>query len=154
MYQSGYSVHASPSAFADAPDSANEQLPTDKLACRMDAAAPRRPTVLVSCGSFNPPTIMHLRMFDLATAALAQVHLIASWLALLFQPQCLSSLLLLKQLFSAYTICMNWLVASSSHRLRTQETAGSQHSPQCTACLHMFFLNVPAAPARLIWPSN
>ncbi|WIA16300.1 hypothetical protein OEZ85_013001 [Tetradesmus obliquus] len=58
---------------ADAPDSADDgQLPTDKLACRIDAAAPRHPTVLVACGSFNPPTIMHLRMFDLATAALAQ----------------------------------------------------------------------------------
>ncbi|KAF6255532.1 hypothetical protein COO60DRAFT_1296557 [Scenedesmus sp. NREL 46B-D3] len=57
---------------ADAPDSADEQFPTDKLACRMGVAPPRRPTVLVSCGSFNPPTIMHLRMFDLATAALAE----------------------------------------------------------------------------------
>jgi hypothetical protein len=61
-------------ANAEAPDSADEQLPTDKLACRMGVALPRQPTVLLSCGSFNPPTIMHLRMFDLATAALAKVR--------------------------------------------------------------------------------
>jgi phosphopantetheine adenylyltransferase len=30
--------------------------------------------VLVSCGSFNPPTIAHLRMFDLATHVLAEVR--------------------------------------------------------------------------------
>jgi hypothetical protein len=30
-------------------------------------------TVLLSCGSFNPPTVMHLRMFDLAIDALRQV---------------------------------------------------------------------------------
>jgi nicotinic acid mononucleotide adenylyltransferase len=30
--------------------------------------------VLVSCGSFNPPTIMHLRMCELAADALGQVR--------------------------------------------------------------------------------
>jgi nicotinic acid mononucleotide adenylyltransferase len=30
--------------------------------------------VLVSCGSFNPPTIMHLRMFELAADALHKVR--------------------------------------------------------------------------------
>lgn len=49
-------------------------LPTDKLACHQHVAAPRRPVVLLSCGSFNPPTVMHLRMFDLATAGLAKVY--------------------------------------------------------------------------------
>ena len=29
--------------------------------------------VLLSCGSFNPPTIMHLRMFELAADALRKV---------------------------------------------------------------------------------
>ena len=29
--------------------------------------------VLLSCGSFNPPTIMHLRMFELAADALRRV---------------------------------------------------------------------------------
>jgi hypothetical protein len=71
---------------ADAPDDADDQcLPTDKLACRMGVAAPRTPTVLLSCGSFNPPTNMHLRMFDLATAALAEVG--TQLLSLLWQLQ-------------------------------------------------------------------
>ncbi len=30
--------------------------------------------VLLSCGSFNPPTIMHLRMFELAADALRKVR--------------------------------------------------------------------------------
>lgn len=30
--------------------------------------------VLVACGSFNPPTIMHMRMFELAAAALEKVR--------------------------------------------------------------------------------
>jgi nicotinamide mononucleotide adenylyltransferase len=45
-------------------------LRTDKLRVQHPE---RRPVVLLSCGSFNPPTIMHLRMFDLAADALAQV---------------------------------------------------------------------------------
>jgi nicotinamide mononucleotide adenylyltransferase len=49
-----------------------QQLPTDKLACHRHVPPPRTPAVLVSCGSFNPPTVMHMRMFELATAALAQ----------------------------------------------------------------------------------
>ena len=53
-------------------------LPTDKLTCK--AAAPHKagehkPVILVSCGSFNPPTFMHLRMFELAANHLAQVRL-------------------------------------------------------------------------------
>ena len=36
--------------------------------------SPRRPVVLVACGSFNPPTLAHLRMFDLAEHALAEVR--------------------------------------------------------------------------------
>lgn len=31
------------------------------------------PAVLVLCGSFNPPTFMHLRMLELAQQALAKV---------------------------------------------------------------------------------
>ena len=34
--------------------------------------------VLVSCGSFNPPTFMHLRMLELAQQAMAQVRLQSS----------------------------------------------------------------------------
>ncbi|GIL89679.1 hypothetical protein Vretimale_16649 [Volvox reticuliferus] len=41
-------------------------LPTDKLSCKMRASAPRNAVVLVCCGSFNPPTVMHMRMVDLA----------------------------------------------------------------------------------------
>lgn len=33
------------------------------------------PAVLVLCGSFNPPTFMHLRMLELAQQALAKVGL-------------------------------------------------------------------------------
>ena len=56
-----------------AADGQEEKLCIDKLACHRNVPPPRQPAVLVSCGSFNPPTIMHLRMFDLATAALAEV---------------------------------------------------------------------------------
>ena len=52
-------------------------LPIDKLCCKL-AGRPREgsysPVVLVSCGSFNPPTNMHLRMFDLAQHTLLQVR--------------------------------------------------------------------------------
>ncbi|KAL4529307.1 hypothetical protein Ndes2437B_g09097 [Nannochloris sp. 'desiccata'] len=47
---------------------ADVPLPTDKLACHLSAAKSgiTRPIVLVSCGSFNPPTTMHVRMLELA----------------------------------------------------------------------------------------
>ncbi|KAG2423114.1 hypothetical protein HXX76_002338 [Chlamydomonas incerta] len=45
---------------------ANPLLPTDKLSCKAAAAQPRAPLVLVAAGSFNPPTVMHLRMAELA----------------------------------------------------------------------------------------
>ena len=51
-------------------------LPTDKLCCRRGAHQPGRayrPVVLLSCGSFNPPTNAHLRMFELAAQQLQQV---------------------------------------------------------------------------------
>ena len=35
-----------------------------------DTTTPPRPVVLVACGSFNPPTIAHLRMMEVAAAAL------------------------------------------------------------------------------------
>lgn len=41
------------------------------LFCRGDAYWP---VLLVACGSFNPPTIMHLRMFELAADALRGVR--------------------------------------------------------------------------------
>lgn len=44
----------------------------DKLKCKAGMTG-KQPVVLVSCGSFNPPTIMHLRMFDVATRELQHV---------------------------------------------------------------------------------
>ena len=41
-----------------------------RLFCR---GRDHKPVVLLSCGSFNPPTIMHLRMFELAADALRRV---------------------------------------------------------------------------------
>ncbi|CAL5228862.1 g12073 [Coccomyxa viridis] len=44
-------------------------LPIDKLSCKRrshELGKPYRPVVLLSCGSFNPPTVAHLRMFELA----------------------------------------------------------------------------------------
>jgi hypothetical protein len=38
-----------------------------------DVAASQPAVVLLSCGSFNPPTMMHMRMFDLAAHTLRQV---------------------------------------------------------------------------------
>lgn len=35
--------------------------------------AQRQPVALLACGSFNPPTIAHLRMFELASDALREV---------------------------------------------------------------------------------
>ena len=50
-------------------------IPVDKLACHKSATgAPARPCVLVACGSFNPPTSMHLRMFDVARGHLQQAR--------------------------------------------------------------------------------
>ncbi|KAG2489800.1 hypothetical protein HYH03_011749 [Edaphochlamys debaryana] len=63
---------ALPSASSSAPPSAGPapapRLPVDKLCCRAAPAPPRQPQplVLVACGSFNPPTLMHLRMAELA----------------------------------------------------------------------------------------
>ena len=40
---------------------------------RRRSGAARQPVVLLACGSFNPPTIAHLRMFELAADALREV---------------------------------------------------------------------------------
>jgi len=54
----------------------------EKLVCHKQAPstsgqqrgpARRTPVVLVSCGSFNPPTVMHMRMFDVAAHKLKQL---------------------------------------------------------------------------------
>ena len=58
---------------AAAAAAAHAPLPTDKLCCKRAAAPPRTPLVLVSAGSFNPPTFMHVRMCEVAAQALAQV---------------------------------------------------------------------------------
>ena len=52
-------------------------LPIDRLSCKRGAhqhGRPYRPVVLLSCGSFNPPTVAHLRMFELAAHALGKVR--------------------------------------------------------------------------------
>lgn len=58
------------------PESSAAPLPTDKLRCHLPAGGydPQRyrPVVLVSCGSFNPPTFLHLRMLELATQMMAK----------------------------------------------------------------------------------
>jgi hypothetical protein len=51
-------------------------LPTDKLSCKVASQPPRTPCVLVSAGSFNPPTYMHLRVCEVAAQELAQVRLV------------------------------------------------------------------------------
>jgi hypothetical protein len=57
------------------PAAVDVPLPTDKLrGCKHARDAHHRPVVLVACGSFNPPTVAHLRMFDLAEHVLAQVE--------------------------------------------------------------------------------
>ena len=48
-------------------------LPADKLSPGLPLDVDQRPVVLVNCGSFNPPTIMHLRMFDVAAQVLRKV---------------------------------------------------------------------------------
>ncbi len=48
-------------------------LPADKLSPSLPLGVDQKPVVLVNCGSFNPPTIMHLRMFDVAAQVLRKV---------------------------------------------------------------------------------
>jgi Cytidylyltransferase-like len=52
-------------------------LPVEKLACHLfdgeDALSRRQSCVLVACGSYNPITLMHLRMFEAARDALQKV---------------------------------------------------------------------------------
>ena len=55
-------------------------VPVDKLACHLraeGAAASNirdKPCVLLACGSFNPVTVMHLRMFEATRDELCQVR--------------------------------------------------------------------------------
>ena len=50
-------------------------IPVDKLAChRLKHAGPSPPCVLLACGSFNPPTIMHLRMMEAARDKMTSVR--------------------------------------------------------------------------------
>eukprot|EP00983_Pelagomonas_calceolata_P085759 1156622-Pelagomonas_calceolata.AAC.2 len=48
-------------------------FPTHKLSHSTHAKQPSRPVVLVGCGSYNPPTVMHMRMFELANDELLKV---------------------------------------------------------------------------------
>ena len=61
-------------AAADDDGDGDGVLPTDKLSCKRAARPPRTPVVLVSAGSFNPPTVAHVAMCDAAAAALAEVR--------------------------------------------------------------------------------
>lgn len=45
-------------------------LPTNKLSESVTSDTEQQPVVLLNCGSFNPPTIMHLRMLEVAAQAL------------------------------------------------------------------------------------
>lgn len=55
-------------------------VPVEKLACHIQAQSPSKadrnatPCVLLACGSFNPVTVMHLRMFEAARDELFQVR--------------------------------------------------------------------------------
>lgn len=52
------------------------QLPTDKLGTCLQHQgdnADLASVILVNCGSFNPPTIMHLRMLDLGAQVMRKV---------------------------------------------------------------------------------
>lgn len=44
----------------------NYQFPTQKLQ-RRQTQPDKIPLVLVACGSFSPPTLLHLRMFSMAS---------------------------------------------------------------------------------------
>ena len=82
-------------------------LPMEKLRLEPRGGAttsPRRPVVLVACGSFNPPTLAHLRMFDLAEHALAE----ARFAVLEFIFDCI-----------AYSAPSRSLIALSSRKRRT-----------------------------------
>ena len=63
---------ATPSKTQDAPSAQQEEegLPVHKLQCHLPGC---KPVVLLACGSYNPPTILHMRMFDLAADALTEV---------------------------------------------------------------------------------
>lgn len=65
---------------AASPIQAQVPLPIEKLSCQIKAnKTDYRPIVLVCCGSFNPPTYMHLRLFELAKDHLKEAcH--CSWL--------------------------------------------------------------------------
>ena len=61
-------LHAQGSSVPDRP------LPLDKLRCRWVRGRSSAPeAVLVACGSFNPPTRMHVRMVELGAQRLEQV---------------------------------------------------------------------------------
>jgi nicotinamide mononucleotide adenylyltransferase len=73
LFLSGWRRRAAALASGSPSDAAEPPLPTDKLRCALPSAAfPRQPVVLVACGSFDPPTHAHLRMLDLARAAMRE----------------------------------------------------------------------------------
>lgn len=68
-------------------------LPIQKIKPSSSKAhdGPHRPVILVSCGSFNPPTYMHLRMFELAKDHLTEVGVCLHWCPSLAFPVLLQS---------------------------------------------------------------
>ncbi|KAI7842112.1 hypothetical protein COHA_004306 [Chlorella ohadii] len=70
------SVKAFLGSWRRGPPPSEVPLPVDKLKCHLQPGGYSleryHPAVLVLCGSFNPPTFMHLRMLELAQQALAK----------------------------------------------------------------------------------
>lgn len=63
----------SPTAAAAAAAAPPYVFPCDKLRRRPGSAPDATPVVLLACGSFNPPTVLHLRMFELAADRLREL---------------------------------------------------------------------------------
>lgn len=63
------------SAFAFASTPTRDDIPVHKLACNLmpNVSSRGKPCVLIACGSFNPPTLTHLRMFEAARDELRKV---------------------------------------------------------------------------------
>eukprot|EP00892_Ulva_mutabilis_P005264 jgi/Ulvmu1/3109/UM015_0149.1 len=63
-------------AFAITSNLVNQDISVQKLACHFiptsSSCKRGKPCVLIACGSFNPPTLMHLRMFEAARDQLRQ----------------------------------------------------------------------------------
>ncbi|KAL4437301.1 hypothetical protein ABPG75_004440 [Micractinium tetrahymenae] len=76
LYDRWASIKSWLGSWRKAGPTADIPLPADKLKCHLPAGGYSleryHPAVLVSCGSFNPPTYMHLRMLELAQTQLTK----------------------------------------------------------------------------------